>query len=258
MKILKNIFYLLILAWLIYTYGLPFYKTYNAAKEETDLYNSLASDGLPWKNSGHSELGNIIYSIELGESEKPTLLLAGFHGNRHGGSDLAVRLAKYLYANPDVLQKKVIIIPVINPDGLLAGEAVNNNGVNIERNFPAKDWSPVYEDKEHFPGNEAASEMETRALLKIIYESDPEKIIAISDDGPAVSWFGPAKALANEIIRNNGYEISTEKNYKLSGSFFVFCGIDLDIPTILLSLPIYAPQNSWLKNKEALTRAINF
>ncbi len=257
-KILKILFYFAVISWLAYKYGYPFYKNYNAPTETKNLYNSLLSDGLPWKTYDHSTLGNNIYLLELGEGESTTLIFGGFHGDEPGGFHLVVELARYLNANPDLIKKRVVLIPAINPDGLLSNERTNANRTDINRNFPTRNWTPAYSEDHNYPGREAASEIETLIAIRLLDEYLPAKIISIHSALHIINYDGPAISLANAISSYNNYDISGEIGYPTPGSFGTYAGKELSIPTITLELPLYDPQQAWQENKEALIRAINF
>ena len=257
-KTLKTLIYLIGISWLGYKYGYPFYKNFNAPGETKKLYNALLSDGLPWKSYDHSTLGNNIYLLEIGKGENTTLIFGAFHGDEPGGFHLIVELARYLNANPDLITSRVVLVPVLNPDALLANERTNSNRTDINRNFPTRNWSPVYSEDSYYPGREAGSEIETRIAIQLVDEYSPTKIISIHSSLHVINYDGPALGLANEMARYNGYEISSDIGYATPGSFGTYAGKELHIPTITLELPLYDPENAWQDNKEALVNAINF
>jgi len=257
-KSLKILVYLAVIGWLVYNYGIPFYKNFNAPKETETLYKTLPTNGLAWKTYDHSTLGNDIYLLDHGEGENTTLIFGAFHGDEQGGFHLVVELARYIYANPDLIKNRVVLVPVLNPDGLLANERTNSNKTDINRNFPTNNWSPAYSEDRYYPGREAASEVETRIAIKMLNEFMPTKIISVHSSLHVINYDGPAISLANEMARYNGYEISSDIGYATPGSFGTYSGKELNIPTITLELPHYDPERAWLDNKDALIQAINF
>ncbi len=255
---IKFIILIAVIGGFIYKYVLPYYTLHQATREVGDLYHSLTSDGLNWKTYNTSSHGNPIYLLELGKGDKTSMVFGAFHGDEPGTFDLAVRLGRYLAKQPALLQVKLILIPVLNPDGLLAGTRVDGNGVDLNRNFPTRDWSPAYTKERYFPGREPASEKETLLAMQLIDTYKPDKIISIHDDLHIINYNGPAADLARVMAKYNHYDIADDIGYPTPGSFGTYAGEELNIPTITIELPPYNPEEAWKINREALINGINY
>lgn len=92
------------------------------------------------------------------------------------------------------------VIPMLNPDGVKAKTRTNANKVDLNRNFPTKDWQKDainYWNKEtksnprRFPGNKAASEPETQCALQHIEEFKPDFIVSIHTPLNVLDYDGP-------------------------------------------------------------------
>ncbi|MCB0284016.1 MAG: murein peptide amidase A [Calditrichaeota bacterium] len=258
MKLFKYTLYILITVWLVYKYAMPYFKTFNSKSEATEMYNSIPSDGLSWSTFAHSTLGNSIYLKEFGDAQNGTLIFGAFHGDEPGGFMLVTKLARYIQKNPDEITQGVVIVPVLNPDGLLSGTRTNSNGVDVNRNFPTENWSPAYNSERNFPGEKPASEIETVIAMQLIDKYKPAKIISVHSALHVINYDGPALGLANEMARYNNYKVSEDIGYSTPGSFGTYAGIELKIPTITLELPTYDPVTAWKDNGEALIKAINY
>ena len=100
------------------------------------------------------------------------LFFGGVHGDELPTVYLMFKLAHYVKDNPALFKDKcVVIVPLLNPDGFLASSPtrVNANGVDLNRNFPTKDWQAKAicqwiakgKIKRYYPGAKPASEQET-------------------------------------------------------------------------------------------------
>ncbi len=92
------------------------------------------------------------------------------------------------------------VIPVLNPDGYKNKTRTNSHKVDVNRNFPTKDWNEkaqVYWKREtgsnprRFPGDTSASEPETRCALKHIDEFKPDFIVSIHTPLKVLDFDGP-------------------------------------------------------------------
>ena len=133
---------------------------------------------------GESNLGNKLEIFLPDTTESNILILAGIHGDE---PESIVFLSEALRSiPPDELKNPVILCA--NPDGILRGTRANANGVDLNRNFPVENWTdnPVFyriksgepQDIELSTGTEPGSELETKAILKIIDEIKPQSIIS--------------------------------------------------------------------------------
>ncbi|RMH65619.1 MAG: hypothetical protein D6677_02060 [Calditrichaeota bacterium] len=255
--ILRIVVWLAAIVYFVTRYGIPWYQGHKATEEVSGMYQELANDNLGWDVVEYSTQGHPIYQLVLGDSGVTTLLFGGFHGDEPGGVDLVIRLARYLSAHPGTLTQRVVIVPVLNPDALLAGTRVNANKVDINRNFPTKDWSPAYTKERYFPGPEPASEKETAIAMQLIDRWKPERIISIHSDLHVINYNGPSRELALRMARYNHYPIDDDIGYPTPGSFGTYAGEEMGIPTITLELPPYNPEEAWKNNRDALIAAIN-
>lgn len=92
------------------------------------------------------------------------------------------------------------VIPVANPDGFRGSTRTNSEGVDLNRNFPTKEWTETAlkvwkestkSDPRRFPGKVAASEVETKCLLNHFEDFKPDFIISIHTPIGVLDFDGP-------------------------------------------------------------------
>ena len=173
--------------------------------------------------------------IELlgNENSKNILVIGVFHGDEPQGEYL---INEYLKEN----DSKLLFIPCLNPDGKCLNTRQNANNVDLNRNFPTKNWIKS-KDPHYFGGNEPASEIETKFMVEIIEEYKPKAILTIHSPYCVVNYDGDCKPLAEEISKIINYPTDDDIGYPTPGSFGTYCGKERNIPTITLELSEEAP-----------------
>lgn len=256
----KGIYLVIVLIFFIAFYFviIPYYQKWRLQAKTNQTYLNLKDSPLPWKVLGYSEKNNPIYGLSVGSGQDTVIIFGAFHGDEQVGFHLALQLADTLYKNTQLAKSFVLLVPVVNPDGLLAGTRVNANGVDLNRNFPTEDWSPVYSKKRYYPGIEPASEKETQLVIQLINQYKPDRIISIHSDLRMNNFNGPAEELAEAMAKYNGYPVKGDVGYATPGSFGTFAGLEMGIPVITLELPAVGIEKAWQQNFKALLAAINF
>jgi protein MpaA len=203
---------------------------------------------------GRSLRGRPIMVRTLGEGGDTTLIMAGIHGDEPAGPALVEQLSVYLRRNRQLLEgRRVVLLPMANPDGLAARTRENVRGVDLNRNF----WTFNRQDSAA-NGLQPLSEPETRALQAIIREFHPGRIVSIHQPLNCIDYDGPGKALAVRMAQQCDLEV--KKIGALPGSLGSYTGETLGIPTITLELPSAASGMNdtalWEKYGKALLAAI--
>lgn len=178
-----------------------------------------------------TKLGN---KIELIDGKGKTLIIGVFHGDEPQGKYL---IDEYLKKNN---AEGLLFIPCLNPDGLQLGKRTNANGVDLNRNFPTKNWE-LTEKNEFFGGMRAGSEIETQFLTDTISEFKPELILTLHAPYKVVNYDGPAKEISEKISQIINYPVEASIGYPTPGSFGTYAGIENAIPTITLELDEECP-----------------
>ena len=109
-------------------------------KWDTDPCGKVA-----WQAEFKSNDGHPLIWASFGDGEETTLVLGGVHPDELTPIPVAFRFARHLAENPSLWSGqgvRVIVAPLVNPDGFLRKRAIrtNTNGVDLNRNFFTTDW----------------------------------------------------------------------------------------------------------------------
>ena len=157
------------------------------------------------------------------------LIIGCFHGDEPQGKYL---IEKYIKDNADT---NLLFIPCLNKYGFEHNVRTNANGVDLNRNFPTKNW--ILSKKDNFyGGSEPASEKETKFVIDIINKVKPKLIITLHAPYKVVNYDGPAKEISEKISEITGYPVEESIGYPTPGSFGTWAGTERNIPVVTLEL----------------------
>jgi hypothetical protein len=174
------------------------------------------------------------------------LIIGGIHGDELTAVSIVFRWLELLqqpgYDGPPLHWR---VVPLLNPDGLLAKppSRVNARGVDLNRNFPTDNWSrdaPRYwheatrRDPRRFPGAVPASEPESRWLHDEITRFKPDVIVSVHAPFDVLDFDGPPKGV--EVPARFG-RLRLKRVGVYPGSLGNFGGIKEGIPVVTLELP---------------------
>lgn len=179
-----------------------------------------------------SQKNNEIKLIECApENYNNTILIIGtVHGDEPQGKYL---IDNYLKTECSP-KNRMLYIPCLNPDGLKLNTRQNANEIDINRNFPTKNWVREPFASEYFGGEKAASEIETNFVMNIIDEFSPDVILTLHAPFKVVNYDGPAKKISEDISKIIQYPVKGDIGYPTPGSFGTYAGVERNIPTITL------------------------
>ncbi len=183
------------------------------------------------------------YAARTSQTDKPyrVLLLGGIHGDELTAVSIVFDWMQRLDTEK-FQQFEWRVLPCLNPDGLLANPAtrVNANGVDLNRNFPTLDWKSdalnywtvkTRKDPRRYPGTKALSEPESRGLLEMIKEFQPDVIVSVHAPYGVLDFDGPQKP-----PQQFGY-LYLQLLGTYPGSLGNYAGMNLSVPVITLELP---------------------
>lgn len=168
--------------------------------------------------------------------QKPILFLGGVHGDEPEG----VCLAQYTLKLLGECQKEThpwALIPCLNPDGLFKKTRVNDRGVDLNRNFPEKNWTAFHTAPRYFPGSEPASEPEVKALVQLIDEIEPRVIIHCHSWKPCIVLTGDKEIETAKLLsQHTGYTFTQDIGYPTPGSLGEYGWRERGIPVICIEV----------------------
>lgn len=135
----------------------------------------------------------------------------------------------------------LLFIPCLNPDGMQNNTRTNTNGVDLNRNFPTKNWGQDTSQAgdnpaNYYGGKSPASEIETKFVIDVIEKYKPTLILTLHAPYKVVNYDGPAEDIAQKISDIIHYPVEASIGYPTPGSFGTYCGVERNIPTITLEL----------------------
>ncbi|OFZ52371.1 MAG: hypothetical protein A2381_10480 [Bdellovibrionales bacterium RIFOXYB1_FULL_37_110] len=245
-----------------------------------------------WHHVRNSSLGNPLVWTVFGdenahttEKKDCTMFFCGVHGDETTTIKFCFDLIDTLLAKPPEYfnEKLVVVVPIVNPDGFFTAPSTrtNHRGVDINRNFPTKDWNKnalkfwvqkFKKNKRRFPGHHAMSEPETVFHVNIIKRYKPTKIVSLHSPLSFVDYDGPGdfKKETNKVgteASNLLLQMSeSSKKFRISnypffpGSLGNWAGNERDIPTYTLELPSSDPLMAtryWVLFQEAIFKVID-
>lgn len=169
------------------------------------------------------------------------LLIGGIHGDELTAPAIVFRWLQWMHTSP-AQDFTWHIVPVLNPDGLLASKPkrVNANGVDLNRNFPTPDWqreasrywkNTTGNDPRRFPGKRPLSEPESRWLNDEIERFKPNVIISVHAPFGVLDFDGPVKP-----PQRFGSLVFTPVGV-YPGSLGNYGGMHKNVPVITIELP---------------------
>ena len=187
-----------------------------------------------------TKLGNKIELIGETSAKNMVLVVGVFHGDEPQGKYL---IEEYLKRDlkHGAHKSNFIFIPCLNPDGLENNTRTNANGVDLNRNFPTKNWGEDTSGagdnpSDYYCGSAGASEIETQFLIDTIEKYSPKLILTLHAPYKVVNYDGPAEEVAKKISKIINYPVEASIGYPTPGSFGTYCGVERQIPTITLEL----------------------
>jgi protein MpaA len=199
---------------------------------------------------GYSVMGRPIVAYYYGSGSTTILFTGGIHGNEPSGQyimqDWIYNLDSNAYKIP--ADKRVVIVPRVNPDGLAAFTRYNANNVNIDRNFASASWQSDIDTSTGIVvnggGTQPMSEPETKALANLTTKLRPRLEVSFHAQGSLIgaNQMGDSINIGNLYGSSVGYSsmighAEETMGYSITGEYEEWAGEQYGTPAILIELP---------------------
>ena len=243
-----------------------------------------------WEIFDYTSMGNPLFYQEFGfnnpDTSRPVnLMLCGVHGDEPIGIYQCFHMVReILFDNPELLTHfRLVIAPIVNPDGFFANTRYNANGIDPNRNLPTKDWDrsayknwgKYKKNPRKYPGKKSGSETESNFQTFLINKYRPDKIISLHAPLGFLDFDGPGDRKHHNLVRVEhrakflglNIEANTNKFLKLvdfpffPGSLGNYAGNERKIPTYTIEFATNDPfkgHEYWSKMRFAIIKALSF
>ncbi len=188
------------------------------------------SSAVDWTRIGYSIRGKPIVATDVGGGGRRIYIIGSIHGDEPECAPVAAHIAELLSASPGLDHSTVRIVCDMNPDGTAAKTRTNTRKVDLERNWPAKDFQKASGGS----GDRPCSELETAAVHADILKFNPDIIIIFQSANlsPTVTYQGAGRMLAYEFTSgarraDPHWRFNPEQRIRVQGSLESLFGSDL-------------------------------
>lgn len=219
----------------------------NAEHDGANEPRIAVSEG--WTEIGTSVKGRPIEAITIGTGPGRVLVIGGIHGDEREAIPSISRLVKRLGAGEAGAAATWCVVRDLNPDGTSLARRANARQVDLNRNFPARNFV-----KRERHGPTPLSEPETAALVRLVEARPPTMIVVFhsSSYGPFVNFDGPgegaAQAFATGAARSDPrWRLVPDMSYSTPGSLGSYFGVDQKVPVLTIEFARgQEPLDAWL------------
>lgn len=206
--------------------------------------------------AGYSVENRKIDCTVLGSGQDVIMIIGTIHGNENAGTPIARNLIGYLKKHDEILAgRKIVILPMVNPDGYYRNQRYNANGVDLNRNFVA--FNRI---NNKVNGPHGLSEPESKVIQDLIIKYRPDRIITFHEPLACIDYDGPGGQLARAMGEYT--DLPVKKLGSRPGSLGSYAGETLGIPIITVEFRptarLLSSHRLWEKYSKMTLAAIEY
>jgi hypothetical protein len=210
----------------------------------------------PWQVIGYSHQGRPLRIRRIGNGPRRVIWIGGIHGNEREGSVSTAELPLALSRVAGALgQVTLTILEDVNPDGTALHRRTNANGIDLNRNYPARNFLAG----KSF-GERPLDQPEAKVLHDLVCAERPHLVIVAHSwrNDHFINFDGPAVKHAELFSERSNYRVKpSDRIAPTHGSLGSWIGRKLGIPILTLEHQRGSdPLKCWLDTRRAILSVI--
>lgn len=209
-----------------------------------------------WQAIGRSVEGRPLRLARVGHGPRRVLWIGGIHGDEREGK-IATQELPYAFLDVPGATSEVTltILEDVNPDGAVADTRGNARGIDLNRNYPAKNFlaGPNF-------GRTPLDQPEAKALHDLILDERPHLVIVAHAwrGDHFINFDGPALDEAELFAQRSRYRVKDSRHIPPTpGSLGSWVGNTLGLPILTLEYERGSdPLVCWMDTREAILAVI--
>jgi len=221
-----------------------------------------------WRAEVIGESARGVPLVSWWPSGRPTrLVFAAIHGEEA----VTLQAAHHLLRVVTAADACAVVVPVVNPDGVLEGTRQNARGVDLNRNFAGAGWrdapSPTFWPTSvtrtserrtllSSPGTAPGSEPEVQALCRLVERLEPELVIDLHTPLEClIARSERGLSFAQHLAEPTGLNIVTELEGPTPGDSAEWCE-SVGAAAVTYEFELAPMPQLWLRHADALVRCV--
>lgn len=212
------------------------FQSWGSSREGRAIYGARWAGAAAEDEQAEAPRADARAGAEIRGGPRRLLIVGAVHGDEPASGEAVFELAARIGPASLVAGGRIVLLPVLNPDGLVSSRKNSARDVDLNRNFPARNFTRAHEPG-YDPGPAPLSEPESAVLAEVVAREAVDAIVAVHAPFACVNFDGPAAAWAEAVAAACGWPVRPNIGYPTPGSLGSWWGIDRGLPILTLELP---------------------